>query len=448
MRVLTIKRIAVSNFKSFDYMVTELGRLNVVIGANASGKSNFVSIFKFLKDIFTNGLDNAFAMQGGVDCVRNMNIRTSKDLSVEISIILSVDTAFFPTYTRRNGKRVLVNIDPTEMTYSFCVEFYKKKRGYVVKEERLESKFNFTEVEKAKRELKKGKKIGEGKIALFLDKMGRFEFHIEPRDSVSMKEIFPFMRFKKKIPIVRALRSRKELNLLGTSFPRLVPNVQALTFFSPFSSTIRGLLSEIALYDIDPKLSKRSTLITGRTELDSDGSNLATVLKNILSTKKNRKRLSNIVRDLLPFIEDISVEKQADRSLLACLKEIYCGKRYLPAPLISDGTINVTALIIALYFERNPITIIEEPERNIHPILISKIIDMMRDVSEKMGKQIIITTHNPEVVKSAGIENLLLIYRERNTSRIDRPSEKEKVRNFLKNEIGVDELFVKNLLGV
>ena len=64
MRVLTIKRIAVSNFKSFDYMVTELGRLNVVIGANASGKSNFVSIFKFLKDIFTNGLDNAFAMQG------------------------------------------------------------------------------------------------------------------------------------------------------------------------------------------------------------------------------------------------------------------------------------------------------------------------------------------------------------------------------------------------
>ena len=174
---------------------------------------------------------------------------------------------------------------------------------------------------------------------------------------------------------------------------------------------------------------------------------MAGVLKNILSVKKNRKKLSNLIRELLPFIQDVSVEKQADRSLIACLREIYCGKKYLPAPLISDGTINLTALIIAMYFEMNPLIVIEEPERNIHPRLISKILDMMKDVSKKNGKQIIITTHNPEVVKSAGVKNLLLIYRQDDFSRIDRPSEKKTVRSFLENEIGVDELFVKNLLG-
>jgi len=51
----------------------------------------------------------------------------------------------------------------------------------------------------------------------------------------------------------------------------------------------------------------------------------------------------------------------------------------LPAFLISDGTINIIALLVALYFEKKPLAIIEEPERNIHPYLISRVVDMMKD---------------------------------------------------------------------
>lgn len=445
---MTIKRIAVSNFKSFDNMETELGRLNVIIGANASGKSNFFNIFKFLKDVFTSGLDNAIAMQGGVDCVRNMNIRSSKDLKIELSTSSRQEAPLYEFTIRRGKKKIHCATDLVETKYGFCMEFYKRKRGYAVKEERLECGFNLVEVKKEKRKLKKGREIAKCRITLFLDKMGKFEFHHEPKDfPVPIGQLFPFMRFKKRIPKIHARRSRKELRLLGPSLLGSGIEAKALTFFSPFSAQLRAFLMNIALYDIDPKLSKRSTLITGKTELDSDGSNLAGVLMNILRTKKNRKKLSDLMKDLLPFIEGLRVEKLADRSLLACLREIYCGKKYLPAPLISDGTINLTALIIALYFEVNPLIVVEEPERNIHPRLISKILDMMKDVSEKKGKQIIVTTHNPEVVKSAGVENLLLIYRYKGFSRIDRPAEKERVQRFLKNEIGVDELFVKNLLG-
>ena len=114
---------------------------------------------------------------------------------------------------------------------------------------------------------------------------------------------------------------------------------------------------------------------------------------------------------------------------------------------MSDGTINITALIIALYFEEKPVIAIEEPERNIHPHLISKIVDMMKDVSERFEKQIMVTTHNPEMVKYAGIENILLVHRDdRGFSKISRPSEKDEVRIFLENEMGIEELYVQNLL--
>ena len=121
--------------------------------------------------------------------------------------------------------------------------------------------------------------------------------------------------------------------------------------------------------------------------------------------------------------------------------------KYLPASLISDGTINLTALIIALYFEKKQICIVEEPERNIHPYLISKVIDMMKDASQ--NKQIIISTHNPEIVKYAGLENILLVSRDKDGfSTITRPVEKDEIKIFLENEMGIEELYVQNLLEI
>jgi predicted ATPase len=200
-----------------------------------------------------------------------------------------------------------------------------------------------------------------------------------------------------------------------------------------------------SIYDFDPKLPKKATPITWKAVLEEDGSNLAIVLKNILENKNKERKFSNLVKDLLPFVDDLDVEKFADKSLLFKLREIYTKKQYLPSPLISDGTINITALIIALYFDKKPLTIIEEPERNIHPSLISKVIGMMKDVSQK--KQIIVTTHNPEMVKHAGLENILLISRNKEGfSVISRPHEKEIVKTFLRNELGIEELYVQNLL--
>ena len=78
---------------------------------------------------------------------------------------------------------------------------------------------------------------------------------------------------------------------------------------------------------------------------------------------------------------------------------------------------------------------------------MSKLVDMMKDLCDKGRKQIIISTHSPEIVKHAGLDQLLLIQRNKDGfSEISRPSDKEDVKTFLRNELGVEDLFVQNLL--
>jgi len=429
---MLIKKIKVSNFKSFGELDMELGRFNVLIGANASGKSNFLTILKFLKDIAESGLNNAISMQGGVDYIRNINVGASENLSVELHIDVRDKPLTLFGFRRKSDKRYIGGY-VHKLKYNFGIKFYKTTKGYRINEERLIATCDFMEVKKRREKREGEKKIGEGEITLIRDN-SRIKYELKSKDmSIKTEDIIP--PFFSKKGIFQEKTSAKDLF------------IEIPMFLLPLSIEINDLFRTISIYDFDPKLSKKATLITGKTELEPDGSNLAIVLKNILDDKKKVERISNLIQDLLPFIEDLTVERLADKSLLASLKEVYSEKKFLPAPLMSDGTINITALIIALYFEEKPVIAIEEPEKCIHPHLISKVVDMMKDVSERFEKQIIVTTHNPEMVKYTGIENILLVHRDANGfSQISRPSEKEEVKIFLENELGIEDLYVQNLL--
>jgi len=427
---MQIKKIKVSNFKSFEEEEIELGRFNVLIGANASGKSNFINIFQFFKDIVDNGLDNAISMQGGVDYIKNINIGASKNLSIELYIDSKDESIRYGVF--KAGKKN-IGIYIYELKYKFGIKFYTTTRGYKVEKEQMVANCDFIEIGRKKNKIEKEERVGDGKITLIRNK-SKLKFELTSEDvQIKKEDVIPPFFSKRGV-----FQERLSANELFLEKP---------VFLVPLSFEIIGFFNRISIYDFDPRLSKKAALITGMTELEPDGSNLAIVLKNILDRKKNASRISTLINDLLPFIEDITVEKLADKSLLTSLKEVYSEKKFFPAPLMSDGTINITALIIALYFEEKPLIIIEEPERNIHPHLISKVVDMMKDVSERFGKQIIVTTHNPEMVKYAGIENILLVNRDDNGfSQISRPAEKKEVKIFLENEMGIEELYVQNLL--
>ncbi|HII98688.1 MAG TPA: ATPase, partial [Methanoregula sp.] len=64
-------------------------------------------------------------------------------------------------------------------------------------------------------------------------------------------------------------------------------------------------------------------------------------------------------------------------------------------------------------------------------------------------KQVMVTTHSTEVVKYATLDDILLISRDsEGYSVISRPGDKDEVKAFLENEIGIEELYVQNLLGL
>lgn len=421
---MAINRIEISNFKSFDKETIELGKFNVIIGANASGKSNFIQIFKFLRDITNHGFDNAISMQGGIEYLRNISVGSARNLSLKI---VSDTELRFPLPTR---KRILAKA--CEAIYEFGMEFREKGRGFKVSEDKITQKYEFFEFAGPIRNMVEKGKLGTGDITL--SHVGReLKRYLNLPEEVSIKrDIFPLFFRGLKLP------SR---NLL---IERPLPLFPSLPVFFTFGE----LFADIAIYDFDPKLPKKAFRVVGKMELEEDGSNLAIVLKSIRRDLNKRRAFSNLVTDLLPFIDDWRVKEfAADKSLLFTVREKYSRDVDIPAHLVSDGTINIAALIVALYFEEKSLIIIEEPERNIHPFLISKVVDMLKEASNE--KQIIVTTHNPEIVKYAGLENILLISRgKEGFSTISRPSEKEEVKIFLENEMGIEELYVQNLLGI
>lgn len=340
---MAITKIKVSNFKSFDELEVELRPLNIVVGGNAAGKSNFLEIFRFIRDLDAHGLENAVSLQGGMEYLANLKIGATTPVAIEIS---------------GNNE----NLPEKRITY--------------------------------------------------------------------------FLSF-------RQIPSSSKIEILSRRFD--IPGVRSRAEASLYEGF--GTIGAIAIFDFEPKLAKRAVAITGKLNLESDGSNLAIVLRNILQDDDRREIFVRLLKDALPFVDELKVDRFADRSLIIALKERYSDQSYLPASFLSDGTIHLTALILALYFDKASVVIIEEPERNIHPHLISKVVGMMKDASR--NKQIIVTTHNPEVVKNANLEDLLLVHRdEEGFSRISRPAESEELKVFLANDLGVDELYVQDLLGV
>lgn len=434
-----VKNVHVENFKSFAKLSIDLDDFNVVIGANASGKSNFVNIFKFLRDIADYGLESAISMQGGVEYIKNCQISSDKELKISFTLGKSPGMR----YIGKDGKIGVTNL---EATYEFSLRFYKTKRtkkDYEISHDKLNMKNEYHETNLESK--KRGKIIGKGEYTI-IKKSGDIEVSSKIPPGLKQDDYIEVIRtvFSKNMPANSLLMETNLFNLL----------------FPPFYGE---RFSDILIFDFNPKVAKRFSSITGKNYLEEDGSNLAIVIRNVIKNKIDREKLQNLLTDLLPFVEDIDVKKVAERSLIFSMKEIYNPKFDLPSSLLSDGTINITALILALYFskrhykesfafipaleerEGQPLTIIEEPEKNIHASLISRLLSLFEDASKQ--KQIIITTHNPVIVKHAGIERLLLITKdEHGFSKISKPSTNKELKSFMEAEIGLDNLFIQNLL--
>lgn len=75
-----INRIEIENFKSIRQMNLELKPINILIGANGAGKSNFIGFFKLLKNIYGHNLQNYTAEEAGANNILHFGVKNSECL--------------------------------------------------------------------------------------------------------------------------------------------------------------------------------------------------------------------------------------------------------------------------------------------------------------------------------------------------------------------------------
>jgi len=82
-----LERIKIEGFKSIRSTEVELRSLNVLIGANGSGKSNFVGVFRFLHELIGGNLRLYVARAGGADAFLYFGRKTTDELLLSVAFV-------------------------------------------------------------------------------------------------------------------------------------------------------------------------------------------------------------------------------------------------------------------------------------------------------------------------------------------------------------------------
>ena len=415
-----IHKLDVRNFRSFGHLHLDLGPLNLLIGANASGKSNVLLALRFLRDLADDGLDEAVSNQGGIELMTNARHR-DEPVTFQIS---------YSEGGRAPGLELLFDTldhqqwEPQSPRYTYDLTLAPESRTkYRIVTELLNVHFS----------------CGAGPAATgdsnYLSNNGVLQIK-RNGTALSWFAHLPDLHLIRPSPVFeRVSSSRKTIDSASSIFDR---DTSILDF------TPSAFLKDIPIFEFDPDLARDATFTAGKSTLDEDGENLPVVLNRLFEDAENRETFLQLVRSMLPYVSRIDVEMYSDMTALLRVSETYTGSS-LPANAISSGTIDIAALITAIYFEPSPVIAFEEPERYIHASVIARLANLLK--SRSKVKQFLLTTHNPILISELSDATVYALYRDkRGYSRAFRPHDDAALQTFFDNEIGLAELNRDNLL--
>lgn len=127
-----------------------------------------------------------------------------------------------------------------------------------------------------------------------------------------------------------------------------------------------------------------------------DASNLGLILHDLGQTSARRDELIDYLRRFYDRARHISTKIQGGTLQLFIEEE---GGRLIPATRLSDGTLRYLCLIaILLHPNPPPVIGIEEPELGLHPDILPTIAELLRKASERT--QLFVTTHSDTLVSA------------------------------------------------
>ena len=91
---MLVQRIALKNWRNFRDVDVPFRDNTYLLGANATGKSNLLDVFRFLRDISKpqgGGLQKAVADRGGIPKLRCLHARRSPEVVIDVRLAEAAD---------------------------------------------------------------------------------------------------------------------------------------------------------------------------------------------------------------------------------------------------------------------------------------------------------------------------------------------------------------------
>lgn len=81
-----LNHVKIEGFKSIKSLDLAMNPINILIGANGSGKSNFISVFTFLRHLSEGRLQNYVEKQGFANTFFHFGAKNTQVISIDISV--------------------------------------------------------------------------------------------------------------------------------------------------------------------------------------------------------------------------------------------------------------------------------------------------------------------------------------------------------------------------
>ncbi|MEZ4269794.1 MAG: ATP-binding protein [Myxococcota bacterium] len=174
--------------------------------------------------------------------------------------------------------------------------------------------------------------------------------------------------------------------------------------------------------------------------LQGDGANLSAVLFNLWGEDADSERAPHAQnrQDILQFIQSLpeqdisglSFLREPRGGVMLKLTETFGGHdREYDASLLSDGTLRVLSVAAAmLSAQEGSLVVIEEIDNGVHPSRARHLLERIRSIAERRNLRVLLSTHNPallDALPDEAIGDVVFCYRapEDGTSRLVRLDE-------------------------
>ena len=170
-----------------------------------------------------------------------------------------------------------------------------------------------------------------------------------------------------------------------------------------YGEHIMDMLGSIRFLDLVPDR-MREPSYPGQTILGDRGENLSSVLNELCSDKELKNIMMEWVRELTPMdVSDLEFPTGPDGRIYLTLKER--SGNIVPAFAASDGTLRFLAMVGALLGrEPSRLYFFEEIDNGIHPSRLRLLVDLIETQTSKGHIQVVATTHSPELLSMVNDE--------------------------------------------